>query len=399
LLEAQLSGVKDAIGNLTESGAVDPVVKATVILSESGFAGIRDAIAFGEIKRDEGVVGVYNTHELKYIIYTNILNTDKLKGLFGGASKNESESQDAESSTDIGDSRSSTSTSTTGSETASSDSATPTPKKVQDTIPLTMDVKPLSIPALSPSQLTRSKARLSAVEAAEAAKRRRAEAHNNLEAYLYRLRDLLDNEDESPFVRCSKAEERKAMQEKLEETLMWMHEEADSASMMELLDKRDAIERLERPVVFRYKEIEAFPSTLNSSQMINFMTRMFIGEARQNITEDEAADVPSKWTTEEINSLEKTLKEHEIWLNEWVEKQKSVKMNEDPVILTTEMKARAKTLENHLLKLMRRKAPKPKKTTTSSSSSDSSTTRSSSSTTSDSSSTATDSKPSPHDEL
>lgn len=80
------------------------------------------------------------------------------------------------------------------------------------------------------------------MDAAEAAKRRRAETHNNLEAYLYRLRDLLDNEDDSPFMRCSKEEERKAIQEKLEDTLLWMHEEADSASMMELLDKKDAIE-------------------------------------------------------------------------------------------------------------------------------------------------------------
>jgi len=246
-------------------------------------------------------------------------------------------------------------------------------------------------------QLNRAKAKLGAIDAAEAAKRRRAEAHNNLEAYLYRLRDLLENDYDSPFVRCSKEEERKAIQDKLEETLLWMHEEADGASMMELLDTRDAMERLERPVVFRYKEIEAFPPTLNNSQMINFMTRMFIGEARQNITDDEAADVPSKWTTEDINGLEKTLKEHEIWLNEWVEKQKSVKMNEDPVILTTEMKARAKTLENHLLKLMRRKAPKPKKSSSSSSTTTAS--ESSSSTASQSSSTAAESKPSPHDEL
>jgi hypoxia up-regulated 1 len=42
--------VSEAIGNLTERGAVDPVVKVTVQLSESGFAGIQDAIAYGEIK-------------------------------------------------------------------------------------------------------------------------------------------------------------------------------------------------------------------------------------------------------------------------------------------------------------------------------------------------------------
>lgn len=98
---------------------------------------------------------------------------------------------------------------------------------------------------------------------------------------------------------------------------------------------------------------------------------MFIEDARLTLLEEEANGLPSKYTKEELDGLEKTLKEHEAWLVEWVEKQKSVKMNEDPVILTSEMKARAKTLENHLQKLVRKKAPKPKKTTTTATSSSS----------------------------
>jgi hypothetical protein len=46
----EISGVAEALQNLTERGAIDPVVKATAAMSESGFASIRDAIAFGEIK-------------------------------------------------------------------------------------------------------------------------------------------------------------------------------------------------------------------------------------------------------------------------------------------------------------------------------------------------------------
>ena len=80
---------------------------------------------------------------------------------------------------------------------------------------------------------------------------------------------------------------------------------------------------------------------------------------------DEATEgAPSKWTKEELDVLERTLREHETWLNEWVEKQKTVKMNEDPVIETAEMKARAKVLETQLSKLIKRKTPKRKVTTT-----------------------------------
>ena len=55
-LEAEIQGVSAAIQNLTEAGATDPVVKATVMLSESGFASVRDAVVTGEFK-DESLTG------------------------------------------------------------------------------------------------------------------------------------------------------------------------------------------------------------------------------------------------------------------------------------------------------------------------------------------------------
>jgi len=125
---------------------------------------------------------------------------------------------------------------------------------------------------------------------------------------------------------------------------------------------------LEKPIIHRYQEIEAFPQALNNSQMWNWSTRLFLQEARTNLTNEAAADLPSKWTSLELDALEKTLREHEAWLSEWVEKQKTVRSYEDPVIETTEMKARAKVLESHLQRLWKRKVPKvvkkPKPTTT-----------------------------------
>jgi len=56
MLEVDLGDVTTAIANLTERGAVDPVVKATLTLSESGFVSVSDAFAYGEIK-DESITG------------------------------------------------------------------------------------------------------------------------------------------------------------------------------------------------------------------------------------------------------------------------------------------------------------------------------------------------------
>ncbi|EJD05176.1 actin-like ATPase domain-containing protein [Fomitiporia mediterranea MF3/22] len=388
LLEAEITGVKEALAELSEAGATEPVVKATLVLSESGFAGIRDAVAVGEVKKDESFAG-------------------KLKGLFGGSNKevgeeevNDSSSSSSSSSSSTSSETSSTSTASGESDSASSSSqttssssttsASPSPEKkkeVRDTIPLTLTVRPLSIPALTPGEIRRSRDRLLAVDAAESAKRRLEEARNSLESYLYRLRDLLvesehayDEESESPFRKCSTEEERKVIEGNVDETLRWVgSEDAEGARLGEWVERRDRLERLERPIQFRYTEILAFPSTLNESQRINWMTRLFLTEARKNLTAELIpGNLPALHTSDELLTLEKALREHESWLHEGVEEQKRRGMNEDRAILTSEMKVRAKMLEKELMKLMRRKTPPKKKTSTSASSSSSSTSASSS---------------------
>ena len=50
--ETTISGVHEAFKQLVEAGAIDPVVKASIVISESGFVKVREAFAFGEIKDD-----------------------------------------------------------------------------------------------------------------------------------------------------------------------------------------------------------------------------------------------------------------------------------------------------------------------------------------------------------
>ena len=116
----------------------------------------------------------------------------------------------------------------------------------------------------------------------------------------------------------------------------------------------------------RYTEIAEFPKALNNSQMWNWSTRLFITDAKlafEKAEADETVD-PPRWTKEEIAALEKTLIEHETWLNEVVEKQKAVKMYDDPAVESAELRRRAKLLENHLQKLAKKKVPRRKTTST-----------------------------------
>ncbi|KAJ6463417.1 Hsp70 protein-domain-containing protein [Mycena sanguinolenta] len=352
-MEVGIEGVAEAIANLTELGALDPVVKATVVLSESGFISVSSAVAFGEIK-DDSIAG-------------------KLKGFFGGGSSSE-----AEVSSENTPPRESSSSESESPKPSAATNSTPEKEKEEkkkatpkdNTITLNTTVVFPTIPPMTADHKKNARSRLRAIDLDEAAVARKEEARNSLEGYLYRMRDLLDEENrDTPFKQCSQEGERKAIADKLDESFEWLHDKGDVAETSQFLDKRNALETLERPIIHRYKEIEAFPQALNNSQMWNWSTRLFLTEARENMTIEAAAELPSKWTKEELDALEKSLKEHETWLNEWVEKQKEVKMNEDPVIETTEMKAHAKVLETALMKLVKRKVPKvakkKKETTTS----------------------------------
>ncbi|KAF8889043.1 Hsp70 protein-domain-containing protein [Infundibulicybe gibba] len=347
LLEAELAGVTEAIGNLTERGAVDPVVKATLTLSESGFVSVSDAIVFGEIK-DDTITG-------------------KLKGLFGGSSSSAEEETQSLEHQPPRETETSSSSSIVPSPSPSTNSTEKKPVSKENTIHLNVTVTFPSIPPMTVAEKQAARTRLRAIDREEAAKNRKEEARNTLEGYLYKLRDLLDEDNkDTPFKKCSQEVERRSIADKLDESFSWLHDKGDIAETSQFLDKRIALEALERPIVHRYQEIEAFPQALNNSQMWNWSTRLFLTEARANLTAEAEAELPSKWTKDELDGLEKTLKDHERWLNEWVEKQKFIKLNEDPVIETTEMKARAKVLETHLHKLWKRKIPKVKKTTTTS---------------------------------
>ena len=125
LLEANIKGVAEALKNLTEAGATDPVVKATVSLSESGFASIQDAVAFGEIK-DDSIAG-------------------KLKGFFGGGSSSSSSDTESEHETAA---RSDAPEETAAAASSNSSEAKEKPV-VKDTIQLELDITLSSLPPMS----------------------------------------------------------------------------------------------------------------------------------------------------------------------------------------------------------------------------------------------------------
>lgn len=81
-----------------------------------------------------------------------------------------------------------------------------------------------------------------AAEAAEQVLAQREEQRNTLEGYLYKLRDLLEGDEDKPFVKCSTPEERRKIKEKMEETMGWFQHYQDEAETAGFVEQRSGLE-------------------------------------------------------------------------------------------------------------------------------------------------------------
>lgn len=170
MLEADIVGVAEAIANLTERGAIDPVVKATLTLSESGFFSVSDAVAFGEIK-DDSITGEYTWCILGVGITTDVKFPGKLKGLFAGSSSaDETSTGSAENMPPRETPETAETVSSSSSSSASSSADTPesTTKVVEEkkkapvenTIPLTVNVRFTTISPMTVEEKQQSRKKL-----------------------------------------------------------------------------------------------------------------------------------------------------------------------------------------------------------------------------------------------
>ncbi|CCA66452.1 related to glucose regulated stress protein, HSP70-like [Serendipita indica DSM 11827] len=332
ILEAEIIGVADAVANLTSRGAVDPLVKVSVGMSDSGMITLHDAFVYGEVK-EETVVG-------------------KLKNLFGGSSSSSSSASDHGETATVSEPSSSS--------TASSEEPTTTEvKSTPSQVPLEIATTYLSIIPYTADEISEARKRLIAVDTAERLRHKKEEARNMLEGYLYRLRDLLEGEETSPFMLFSKPDERKKLEEKMWDNFRWINEEAESADIKELWSRRDDMEAIEKPIQFRYEEDTAAPRELENLQQALHAGQAFLQSAHQNYTMEDQEGISHRFTLEELEDVKNRLKETADWLESGITEQKKLAKNDDPVLISAEMKARGVTLQNHVLKMSKRKFPKP----------------------------------------
>ncbi|KAK4213595.1 Hsp70 protein-domain-containing protein [Rhypophila decipiens] len=227
---------------------------------------------------------------------------DGVKNLFGFGKKDQqplkegseeadaaAESATAESSTTTASSSAdSSSASTTSSSASASESADAKPTaKTKKLIVIKVDhtVEQAGIPQLSKKELTTLKDRIKAFDASDKARRLREETLNQLEAFTYKVRELLENED---FIKVSTAEERSKLETKNNDAADWLYGDGADATREELKARHKELQNIANPIQARIEESAKRPELVKGLKEALNSTKTFLADIKKQIADYEA---------------------------------------------------------------------------------------------------------------
>ena len=141
---------------------------------------------------------------------------------------------------------------------------------------------------------TNTRFRLAAFDAADEARRDREETLNTLEAYVYRARDLLSQED---FTEYMKPDEVTTAQGLTDSTGEWLSSDGNSADVKVLKEKLKALKTALDPVAIRKKEFQTRPDAIKALEE-TFNRTLNLKAAMQKEVDELAEAAASKSASE-----------------------------------------------------------------------------------------------------
>ncbi|KAL2755452.1 hypothetical protein ACRALDRAFT_2019233 [Sodiomyces alcalophilus JCM 7366] len=293
----------------------------------------------------------------------------------------ESESSAAESATG--------SASTEGEATSSAAEAEASPAKTKReivSIPVKVTLDKATL-ALSKDDIKKSKTRLQAFDASDKARAQTEEALNQLEGFIYKVRDLLESDS---FLAACADDECTILEQKARETSEWLDDSGADAPQDELKAKYKALHDVASRVQKRAEESEKRPELLTALKEALNETAAFVKKITNEINEyedwhasasaKEAAKasatsslppeitgtpqeeeepviqnmddvlkvrgpIPPWYTREDVGELEKVRDETAAWLAEMEEKQAALPATADAVLLIKDLAAKREQLD------------------------------------------------------
>lgn len=337
----EISGIDEALKDIKASGQLDQVethVNLTVVSRPLGTYAVENIVMVVKPKPG-GIAGA-------------------LKSFFGvsapkkaAANGTATNATSSTNSTSAGDGDAEEDAEGEGDETLSSVPAKDKVVKLTArTIPQNDQVRPLS-----GEEIKKSKDKLWIMSQAATRKAQREEARNAIESYLYRVRDMVDD---PTLASVSKDAERSAIVAKSEELSAWLGEQGETADTSTLKQKRASLESLLKPLETRLEQ-----SKLRTTAFAEFETslaeaRAFVAAARANLTAAIEANESSKYSVTELDALQATIDKDGEWFAKGKALQEKKGPSDDPALLSTEVDARRRKLNETIGKIKKRRIAK-----------------------------------------
>ncbi|EAW22355.1 Hsp70 family protein [Aspergillus fischeri NRRL 181] len=217
---------------------------------------------------------------------------EDVKGFFGLGSKKDEQAplgEEGEPTESITLEAEEPQVSTTSSAAEASTTSTKETKKAApqikvELIPVSFTTSPLGTPAPSDSEMTRIQTRLSAFDASDRDRILREEALNELESFIYRSRDLADDEE---FVKALKADQLAELQEKTASASDWLYGDGADATTSEFRAKLKSLKDIVNPALKRKQENANRPARVQLLQDLLKNSKTILDILQKQIEQDE----------------------------------------------------------------------------------------------------------------
>ncbi|KAJ3314828.1 hypothetical protein HDV04_005249 [Boothiomyces sp. JEL0838] len=328
----KVTGLSAAIEKYKDQTSEEPKVKVQIELTEAGIVNVKDATAFFDIKQ---VQATQKPDSIK----------DTVLNFFGGKKEGEKEENAEETSSEPA-------ASTSTEKPKPTEKASDSKKVVVEKVPLKFEIKWHTVAPLTSDEITAFKNKQIELDVADNQKLQREEALNNLEAYIYKCKELSWDDD---FEDIATSEEQELLKETASASSEWLEDNSENAKYDEFVEKKKELVKVAKPIFKRRSEHSQRPNLLAS-----FKAELEAAQSIQNVVEEKLENTTI--TPEELEKFKAALGAESKWIQEQEAAQALLKNNQDPVLTIQSLKEHGLSLRR-LVSTMdpaKRLKPKPK---------------------------------------
>lgn len=176
----------------------------------------------------------------------------------------------------------------------------------------------------------------------------RNDAKNNVEEYVYDMRDKLHG----MFEKFVSESDRDALSLKLEDTENWLYEDGEDQPKQVYIDKLAELKKLGQPIQERYAEAEERPKAFEE---LGKQIQLYMKAVEAFKTKEEQYDHLEE---ADVNKVDKLASDAMIWMNSAMNQQSKQSLTVDPSVKVKDIQAKTRELFSACNPIMTK--PKPK---------------------------------------